>query len=828
MSHPSGSRQSAPDPYEQWLGIPREEQPPSCYRVLGLRTFEDDPVLIAEAAAARRLLVEPHLEGPGSNHARRLLAEIAAAERCLLDPHRRARYDAELRGASPHPAGRPTETAPATAEQPATEQGLDQTGAGYSWRWRAMAPVALLVTAAVLLAAAASYRLILHRRTADSRETLQVESDRQSISGIERAVSGLSAGLSDGQPAPALSPVGLAAPDVSAGEAPVAMPSASTGQPSEGSLPDSAHRASQQAEMGGTDAVNAGESSAGSTLAAQAGSAAESAGAAGDWQPAPAAAGSVASPSGQTTTAEQGGLATGQTTAPPLAAETTTAQPGGGAQTAAASWSVPSQAEVDAAEKTIQSVMQNEFAAATDAAKRLALADRLVELASETDDDPAACYALCQMACTIAVQAGDFGRALAAIDALEDRFQIDVYAIKGDLLDKLFKATRNAAPLSAANIDLIEIALLLAYQAAIEAQAAHVERLLDLAKLAARRTKSDAISREVSAYEKFVHGLLNEATAVQTAERRLAADASDRAACQRVGSWYCFVCDRWEEGLPLLARGSDAVLASLAVDDAASPTATDARSELAERWWQQAERLDQFCQPGAYLRAGYWFELAAASLSREQLAVWQPRLLKFTHAKIAAKPFQYGAVAAGNVASSSRGATVAGSSPGAGLIDGVIPAVVGPAGMVQAPWPCEWTVVLAQTYRLREIRLKLPDADKSFQHYVLSTSADGVTFVPLADHSKIPSGGWQRFVFLSRPVAAIRVRGLFHSGNATFYATELEAYCAPPLTPPGERNTQDPQAAPPVRMRPRPGRAVGPVPPSQPPVPPADRARGMP
>ncbi len=480
-------------------------------------------------------------------------------------------------------------------------------------------------------------------------------------------------------------------------------------------------------------------------------------------------------------------------------------------------WPVPSQAELQAAEKTIQSVLRSQFAEATDAAKRLALADRLVELAAETDDDPPACYALCRTACTIALQVGDFGRAFAAIDALEPHFDVDPYTLKADLIDELIKATRKNFPGWSGNLDLIESALLLAYEAALEGKSPQVRRLLDQAKLVARRTKSDAITREVSAYGKRLEGLLQKAAAVQTAEKKLEIDAGDRAACHLVGCWLCFARGRWEEGLPLLARGTDAVLASLALDDARSPTTTDAQLELAERWWQQAARLERFYQPRAYLRANHWYELAAPSLSREQLAVWQPRLARFTQAQIAVKPFQYGVVEAGNVASSARGATVVGSSRATGLIDGVIPAVVGQSGIAQANWPCEWTVVLSQVYRLREIRLKLPEADKSFQHYVLSTSADGVTFVPLADHSKIPSGGWQRFVFLSRPVKAIRLRGLFHSGNATFYATELEAYCPPPLAPPSERSSQEPQEAGPQGNRRRPPRGQGPARPGPPP-----------
>ncbi len=38
------------DPYHQWLGIPRAEQPPNHYRLLSVPLFEPDPAVIENAA----------------------------------------------------------------------------------------------------------------------------------------------------------------------------------------------------------------------------------------------------------------------------------------------------------------------------------------------------------------------------------------------------------------------------------------------------------------------------------------------------------------------------------------------------------------------------------------------------------------------------------------------------------------------------------------------------------------------------------------------------------------------------------------------------------
>ncbi len=38
------------DAYRKWLGIPREEQPPNHYRLLGIGLFESDVDVISNAA----------------------------------------------------------------------------------------------------------------------------------------------------------------------------------------------------------------------------------------------------------------------------------------------------------------------------------------------------------------------------------------------------------------------------------------------------------------------------------------------------------------------------------------------------------------------------------------------------------------------------------------------------------------------------------------------------------------------------------------------------------------------------------------------------------
>jgi len=104
------------DPYYQWLGIPPGEQPPSAYRLLGLRSLESDPEVIQNAADRQMLHLRTYQLGQHVALAERLLNEVAAARLTLLNPEKKAEYDRRLsEELQPRPA-MPTATWPALGE----------------------------------------------------------------------------------------------------------------------------------------------------------------------------------------------------------------------------------------------------------------------------------------------------------------------------------------------------------------------------------------------------------------------------------------------------------------------------------------------------------------------------------------------------------------------------------------------------------------------------------------------------------------------------------------------------------------------------------------
>jgi hypothetical protein len=112
------------DPYYKWLGIPRNEQPPHFYRLLGIALFEADEEVITIAAEQRILLLQSFQKGEYALISQKLQKKILAIKAYLLDPEKKAEYDTSLRLQLRHqpakalPVATPMQTHPAPRSAP--------------------------------------------------------------------------------------------------------------------------------------------------------------------------------------------------------------------------------------------------------------------------------------------------------------------------------------------------------------------------------------------------------------------------------------------------------------------------------------------------------------------------------------------------------------------------------------------------------------------------------------------------------------------------------------------------------------------------------------
>jgi hypothetical protein len=85
------------DPLHKWLGIPASEQPPNHYRLLGIPLFEDDPEVIDAAADKHLAFLHDMSNGEHGQAAEELSNQVSAARLRLLNRDKKDAYDQQLR-----------------------------------------------------------------------------------------------------------------------------------------------------------------------------------------------------------------------------------------------------------------------------------------------------------------------------------------------------------------------------------------------------------------------------------------------------------------------------------------------------------------------------------------------------------------------------------------------------------------------------------------------------------------------------------------------------------------------------------------------------------
>jgi formylglycine-generating enzyme required for sulfatase activity len=254
----------------------------------------------------------------------------------------------------------------------------------------------------------------------------------------------------------------------------------------------------------------------------------------------------------------------------------------------------------------------------------------------------------------LARDAGDVGVMLEAVDAMVDAgFNVSPWTVKAWLLKAMLS---QADPGDAAALGtLADSCVTLSGQAAADdafdeaadvldaaktplAQArSYWQRAYGAARLAARqaRTPADKAEKEeevyaaekaaaalesaisaVAEHAKDVEQARREHEAVQLAKKQLNTNPDDPEACLVVGRWLCFERGDWDEGLKLLAKGSDATLKVLAASDLGStPSTADARVARGNAWWEQAEKSEGRTRSALRRRAGLWYQDALPELT---------------------------------------------------------------------------------------------------------------------------------------------------------------------------------------------------------------------
>ena len=102
--------------------------------------------------------------------------------------------------------------------------------------------------------------------------------------------------------------------------------------------------------------------------------------------------------------------------------------------------------------------------------------------------------------------------------------------------------------------------------------------------------------------------------AAKKAQETLEKSPADPEANLTVGRWLCFYKGDWTTGLPLLAKGSDEKLKALADQEIKAPTEADQQVQIADAWWDLAQKEAGIARDSLHLHAGNIYQAALPNL----------------------------------------------------------------------------------------------------------------------------------------------------------------------------------------------------------------------
>ncbi|QDV46905.1 hypothetical protein Enr13x_68140 [Stieleria neptunia] len=562
------------DPLHKWLGIPPSEQPPNDYRLLGLANFEDDPDVIDMAADRELTFLHDLTNGEHGDLAEELSNRISAARLRLLNVEKKAVYDNQLRELLDEgeididsvidALGTPKNIAAETSEQVAATHNASSVLGISPTVPVASTPVPTTTPAAQTPSPAAPATPRVHARPIGKTPRRKRLSLLWAI-GIFPAlivlgylIVSISTGNLHLDPNK-LQQLGLSADQAAKFSGDAGGPAEADASPATAETADASAAATKA-----TASVRPAPPESDHAIAAV--------------SPAPAPRPSDASPnptsptSSLPTAAPPPGMFTPAVTPPvsPSLAEYVTP---------AGKHPIPSADSITAKMQTVRDLYQAEYLQAKQREQRIAVADQMRETADETRNDPEGRFALYRVAREIYIGESDFASAFEIVDLLDQSFQaIDVIRLKRDIMESVPSQGVPATEFSDAAIEVAEECL-------------HVGRLDDgIAICKTLQETAKRIPTPQLAHLKDLQQQLADAQTLLTVYQRslttLESNPDDADAQSAVGKYLCLVENRWNDGLPRLAAGSDPLYREAASNELTLADAEMTQLMVADGWFK--------------------------------------------------------------------------------------------------------------------------------------------------------------------------------------------------------------------------------------------------
>ncbi len=271
---------------------------------------------------------------------------------------------------------------------------------------------------------------------------------------------------------------------------------------------------------------------------------------------------------------------------------------------------VPDAAAQAEALKIIAEIFEEQWSGAKTSAQKTALAEKMVEQAAKTGNDPTGQFVLLRVARDVATQAGDVTTAFAAIEMLDRGFVVDAVKMK---TDALFTAANSIVRTEHAKAAASEsIALVRAAMAQDDYPVA--EQLLRVGQAAARKSRDGELIRGLTDLGREMARIVKAYDALQPALKVLDEKPTDPAANLAVGKFYCLVKGDWATGVDMLALGNDSPYQAPAQKELEEISSPEEQVALGDAWWELGQTSEEREKELLLARACYWYRQAEPQL----------------------------------------------------------------------------------------------------------------------------------------------------------------------------------------------------------------------
>ncbi len=278
---------------------------------------------------------------------------------------------------------------------------------------------------------------------------------------------------------------------------------------------------------------------------------------------------------------------------------------------------VPGEESLAKSRELLKQLYGQEFAEARTRQDRQKFLAKLLAEVPSVEQNPSDLYELARIARDLAVSLADVGSTFAACEVIEQRFQIDPLPMRLKALEDLSKQARQIdASAESSRSPAQDEAQQLVCQA-VEADRYDIALPAHETLLAFARARGEDRA-ELGRLQQRTHELETSKSlflAAQRAVETLKLSPADPAANEAVGRYLCFVKDRWEAGLPYLAKAGDIRLRGIASLETSADRSAASVLALADQYWDLAAKFKQPQRRGVQLRAVYCYELVGASLA---------------------------------------------------------------------------------------------------------------------------------------------------------------------------------------------------------------------